>query len=244
MSIKSRQQEILDILNERKFITVKELSQLTFTSQSSIRRDLTFMENNGLVKRSHGGVCLPNPLNGVASFYDRSHQSIKEKRIIASKASVFLKDGQNIFLDSSSTSSFLLPFIAKKKDIHLFTNNLSTAVKAIEFGINTHCLGGSAVNGSVALSGAETYRAISGICADIVFFSSQSLDSIGNITDSTEEENYVRQLMLRSSKTSVFVCDSTKFGTSSVYRLCSIDDIDNAVFDSDYSQLTAKCNII
>ena len=56
MSISSRQQEILNLLNERVFISVNELSSITFSSPSSIRRDLTKLQNMGLVKRSHGGV--------------------------------------------------------------------------------------------------------------------------------------------------------------------------------------------
>jgi len=81
MSITNRQEQILNILNERTFITVNELSQLTFTSPSSIRRDLTYLQNNGLAQRTHGGVSMPNPIKGVASFHDRSHKNIKQKRI-------------------------------------------------------------------------------------------------------------------------------------------------------------------
>lgn len=244
MSITNRQKQILDILNERVFITVEELSKLTFTSASSIRRDLTYLQNNGLAKRSHGGVSLPEPLYGVASFYDRTQKSIKEKRLIAQKASVLLKDGQSIMLDSSSTAAFLLPFIAKKKNVCLFTNNLSTAVNAIELGINTHCLGGSSTNGSVALSGAETYTALSNIRTDILFFSSQSIDSDGSISDSTEQENYVRILMLKASNKSVFLCDSKKFNTTSVYKLCNIDDVDIAVFDEKNNELNTKTKLL
>ena len=55
MSITNRQAQILNILNERTYITVEELSALTFTSPSSIRRDLKALEERGLVKRSYGG---------------------------------------------------------------------------------------------------------------------------------------------------------------------------------------------
>ena len=74
MSITERQKQILDILNDRSFITVQELSGLTFTSASSIRRDLTYLQNNGLVKRLHGGVSTVPSTANVASFYDRTVQ--------------------------------------------------------------------------------------------------------------------------------------------------------------------------
>ena len=244
MSITNRQEQILNILNDRTFVTVNELSKITFTSPSSIRRDLTYLQNNGLVKRTHGGVSITGPIKGVASFYDRSNKNIKEKRIIAQKASALLKEGQNILLDSSSTVSFLLPHIAKLKSVTVFTNNLSTALSAIELGIHTHCLGGNSINGSAVLSGASTYEALSGIHADILFFSSQSIDGNGSISDSTEEENYMRKLMLKSAKKSVFLCDSEKFERASLYKLCNIDDLDVAVFDKPFKNLQTKCNLL
>lgn len=244
MSIRKRQEQILSILNERSFVTVKELSAITFTSQSSIRRDLTYLQNNGLVKRTHGGVSSVEPMANVASYYDRLHKNANRKRIIAQKASVLLEDGQSILLDSSTTATFLLPHIAKFRNITIFTNNLSTALHAIELGINTHCLGGQAINGSVALSGSETFTALENLFVDILFFSSQSLDGNGNISDSTEEENYVRKMMLKASKTTVFLCDFEKFNTTATYKLCNLNNVDYAVFDAPYTDLPNDCNIL
>lgn len=244
MSISDRQEQIMNILNERIFISVNELSKLVFTSPSSIRRDLTYLQNNGLVKRSYGGVSLPQTLSGVASFHDRTHKNIKEKRIIAQKASGFLEDGQTIIVDSSSTATFLLPYISKKKNVCLFTNNLSTALNAIELGINTHCLGGQSINGSVVLGGPQTYKALSDIKANILFFSSQSIDAGGNISDSTESENYVRRLMLDSAEKSIFLCDSEKFNKTSVYKLCNIEEVDTAIFGNEFKELNTDCELL
>ena len=244
MSMSPRQEQILSILNERTFITVQELSRLTFTSASSIRRDLTYLQNNGLVKRLHGGVSSVSPLSSVASFHDRTRKNVKEKRLIAQKASALLRDGQTVLLDSSTTATFLLPYLAKRRNITLFTNNLSTALHAIELGICTHCLGGHAVNGSTALAGSETFAALADLTADILFFSSQSLDGDGTVSDMTEEENCVRRLMLRAAKTRVFLCDGEKFNTRSTYRLCGLNDIEYAVFDVPFPGLETGCKLL
>lgn len=244
MSISQRQKQILSILNDRTFVTVQELSGLTFTSASSIRRDLTYLQNNGLVKRLHGGVSTVPPMANVASFFDRAHKNVKEKRLIAQKAALLLKDGQTVLLDSSTTVTFLLPYIARHQDITLFTNNLTTALQSIELGIRTHCLGGHSINGSSALAGPETFSALSGIMADVLFFSSQSLDRQGNISDATEEENYVRKVMLHSAKTRVFLCDSEKFDAGNTYRLCNLSEVDYAVFDTPYPELSASCKLL
>ena len=244
MSISARQDQILKIVGEETFVTVKDLASLTYTSPSSIRRDLARLQNMGLVKRSHGGVSLPETGGSVAGYYKRATKSIKEKRAIAKKAAALLRDGQNILLDSSTTAGFLLPYIAELHSATVFTNNLETAISAIKLGICTHCLGGCAVNGSVALTGAETYRALSGIHADILFCSSQSLSRDGVISDSTEEENYARLLMMAQAETTVFLCDSTKFDDRSLYTLDSIDSMDYAVFDRPFEGLVTKARLL
>ena len=147
-------------------------------------------------------------------------------------------------LDGSSTAGFLIPYIAKHKGITLFTNNMITAINAINYGIKTHCIGGSSVNNSAVLSGPQSYRVISEIHPDILFFSSYALDKNGIISDPTEEENYIRSLMLANTKQSVFLCDSEKFNRKSLYTLASINDIDIAIFDTVWKELNSKCNIL
>jgi len=171
-------------------------------------------------------------------------KNIAEKRKIAKSASVLLHDGQTVMLDGSSTAGFMVPHIAKFKDMILFTNNMQTAINAVNYGIKTHCIGGASVDQSVVLSGEQAYSAVVKLNPDILFFSSQSLDAEGYIYDPIPEENHIRELMLKNTKCSVFLCDSEKFGQRSLYRLASVNDIDVCVFDKPIPELSAKCKII
>ena len=244
MSITKRQEQIIELLHANNFMSVERLSELTYTSQSSVRRDLQALENMSLIKRTHGGATVFDGINHAVPLVSRMERNIAEKKQIAKKAAIFLRDGQSIMLDGSSTAGFLVPHIAKHKDIILFTNNMLTAINAINYGIVTHCIGGASVNSSAVLSGTQAYRTISEINTDIVFFSSQSLGKDGFISDPIPEENYVRQLMLKHAKTAVFLCDSEKFGSESLYRLTSLDEIDACVFDKPFAELRAKCKIV
>lgn len=231
MGITKRQEQILNLLNENRHMTVEKLSEITYTSPSSIRRDLTHLQNMCYIKRTHGGASILDENNQPAHLNIRMTKNIIGKRKIAKKAEVLICDGMTVMVDGSTTPSFLIPYIAKKKDVTLFTNNMITAVNAINMGIKTYCTGGFSVNGSAVLSGETAYNAVKNINPDILFFSSQSIDINGIITDSNAEENYLRKLMMESAGKRVFLCDSEKFNTKSLYRLTSIDDIDVAVFD-------------
>ncbi|MBQ4154722.1 MAG: DeoR/GlpR transcriptional regulator [Clostridia bacterium] len=244
MSITKRQQQILSLLDEQGFMSVNKLSELTYTSPSSIRRDLTRLQNLYLIRRTHGGASIFKELNHAVPLNNRMEKNIAEKRKIAKNASVLLHDGQTVMLDGSTTAGFMVPYIAKHKDMILFTNNMQTAINAVNYGIKTHCIGGASVNQSVVTAGEQAYSTVVKIYPDILFFSSQCVDREGNIYDPILEENHIRELMLKNASYSVFLCDSEKFGQRSLYRLTSIDDIDVCVFDQQISELHTKTKII
>jgi carbamoyl-phosphate synthase large subunit len=74
---------------------------------------------------------------------------------------------------------------------------------------------------------------ISKFHADIAFFSAQSMDNNGEIYDCFEEENVIRKAMIKHASKRVFLCDSTKFGRTSPYHLCSLNDVDYIVSNHD-----------
>ena len=244
MRISDRQQQILAILEQEGFCTSNQLSQRTYISPSSIRRDLAALHNLGLIARTHGGAALTGSGSQAPALHNRMAKNVTEKRKIAKTASALLQDGMSIMLDGSSTASFLLPYLAERKSIALFTNNLSTAMRAIELGINTTCLGGKAVRNSAVLAGEETCRAVRELYVDILFFSSQCLDAQGLISDSTEEENQLRKQMLMQARQCVFLCDSSKFHSRSLYTLTTLEYVDAAVFDRPFNGLPAKCTFL
>ena len=242
MSTHERKKQIINLLEENRFLTVKKLSQLTFISESSIRRDLCDLQKQGAVQRTHGGAVLAETVERLPSLSNRMTKNTVGKRKIAKRAASLLCDHQIVMLDGSSTASFLVPYLARHKDITLFTNNMSTALHAIELGIDTHCIGGHSVNLSAALSGEQAFQAVMRLHPDILFFSSQCLDESGEITDSNHEENYLRVLMLEAAKKTVFLCDNEKFGTSALYQLTTLDRVDCAIFDEDYPSLKIRAD--
>ena len=93
-----REQEIIDIMKKSGgFISVGELCKRLYTSESSIRRDLTALSNKGLVKRSYGGAELINNFSNISAFSIRSHYNAEAKKVIAKKAAGLIKEGSTVF---------------------------------------------------------------------------------------------------------------------------------------------------
>ena len=221
-----REELIMSVLEEKKYISVNELSKITYASASSIRRDLDNLERKGLVKRSYGGVSIMETIASVPAFYSRIKKNGAYKKTAAKKAARLVEDNMSVMLDSSSTAMYMLPILKEHTGIKVFTNNLFTATESIKLGLETYCIGGKVSDDAVVFTGAFAETMIKEINPDILFFSSQSVDSDGNISDSTEEENYMRKIMMKQARISVFLYDTEKMNKKSLYKLCNIEDVD------------------
>ena len=237
MSRSERQRLILELLQKCRFISVAELSQLLYTSPSSIRRDLSVLEAQQLVRRNHGGVTLYEDERRALNFEVRIRKNIVGKKRIAKKASALLKDNLSVMLDGSSSAMYLIPYLKEHKGITVFSNNIKTVSDAIEAGIRTYCIGGEAIDQYAVLSGSYADEMAEKLYVDILFFSSQCLSDEGEITDSSESENRLRKIMLRNAAKTVFLCDGDKIGKRALHKLCSVSEVDYAFFEQElYTQ--------
>lgn len=120
--------KILEILEKKKVVSVADLQKQLFVSDSSLRRDLVELERTGKINRGYGVVELARADNVELSYMFREQEHEAEKKKIAEIASTFLTDNQAIFIDSSSTASFLAPYLSVLHSAIVITNGLRLAV--------------------------------------------------------------------------------------------------------------------
>lgn len=227
MKTSERERQIIALLSERSFISVQELSELLYTSPSSIRRDLSRLETVGIVKRNYGGAVAVggNPASPPVSI--RSEVNKSAKRTIAKKASVLLRDDMTVLLDDSTSASAMIEFLAERRGITLFTNNLETAAAATERGIMAYLLGGALPSNSASVTvGKFALDMLRSIHADLCFFSGSALSDDGEIFDSTEQHNLLRREMLRRADARCFLCDGSKLSRRSIYHVAHLNEIE------------------
>lgn len=224
------EKELLSILQANQYATVDELAQALFVSASTVRRNLNELQKKGLVTRTHGGVKLNDENNFSPSFTFRIHQNSYEKKKIALAAIKLIKNGDLIFLDGTTSAFFIAEYLAEFENIRVITNGIDTLSLLSKHNVAAYSTGGyvQEENRSV-LVGRYAEDMIDNFHADIAFFSAQSVTPEGEIYDCFEEENFIRKAMIRNATKRVFLCDSTKFGKSSLFHLCSLNDIDYIV---------------
>ena len=222
-----QEKKVLEILETQQFATVNNLSEILSISVSTVRRTLESLQKKGLVTRTHGGVKINLDGNFSPSFTFRIHQNSFEKKKIALSAIKLIKNGDIIFLDGSTSAFYIAEYLKEFENIRVITNGIDTLSLLAKNNIPAYSTGGqvSPQNPSV-LIGRYAEETIGNFHADIVFFSAQSIDNNGEIYDCFEDENFPRRAMIENANVKVFLCDSTKIGKTSPYRLCSLKDID------------------
>lgn len=224
-----RMNEIIRILKTTHYATVDYLVERIKYSPASIRRDLTALEKQGLVKRSYGGVEINAENSTPFKFRQHSMKSAKNK--MAEYASTLIKDGDIVFIDGSTTTQFLGHHIITKKDICVVTNNMMLASDLHEHGIEVYCTGGLVTESPGTLSGMMTAKVFSLFHANIMFFSTDGINDKGIITIKPEGYHLHNRAMLDNSDKHVYMCSSDKTNRSVKLVQCDLSEVDYFISD-------------
>ena len=246
-----RQEEILDILNKTNSATVEELAAQLFVSGATIRRDLRQMESQGLIKRSHGGAIPFRSTTEESAFALREQENIVAKKTIANLAVKLVKNGDSIFLDSSSTTGLTIPLLNSFQYLSVTTIGLRNALLLSQTNnIKIYIAGGQVQNHSNSIIGSDTIDYISRIHADISLISCSGLDLANGITEASIEQAKIKQQMRKNSNKLAILCDSTKFNKVFLCKDFNFDEIDYLITEKtppiEYVEKLAstKCKII
>lgn len=134
-----------------------------------------------------------------------------------------------VLLDGSTSAFHLVPFLAAKKDLTVVTSGAKTALALAEAGLCNYCTGGKMLNNSYSYVGAQAEQFVSGINADICFFSCRGCP----MTGAFPTPRWRRSTSAASCSTTLprryLLCDKSKFGKLYFYNLCTSDSLDGVI---------------
>ncbi len=119
-----RRHLIVSRLQQQGELSVEQLAEQFQTSEVTIRKDLTVLEQAGLLLRRYGGA-VPVPQDFVSD--SSLHEVSNRKLAIAKAAATLIKDHYRIIIDSGRTTAALLPELASKRGLVVMTNSLAVA---------------------------------------------------------------------------------------------------------------------
>jgi Transcriptional regulators of sugar metabolism len=237
MFIEERHQKIYDMLKEKGRVEVQDLRSVFQLSEDSIRRDLRIMEQKGLLSRTYGGAVLPDRINYCPPFSERMLMNGNNKSDIAALAAGYLRDGNTIFLDGSTTVAKMIPYLNQYKNLTVITNSILISYEILSKANDIHLLqlGGPIKRNDANALGINTVREIEQLHVDKVFSSPCAISAKGGLSCSEYEEIPVKKAILDAGREIYLLIESEKFGMDSLFRYAPIKFNYTIITDTDFT---------
>ncbi|MFH5833678.1 transcriptional repressor AgaR [Halalkalibaculum sp. DA3122] len=232
-----RRDRILQKIRSEGSVRVDELSEEFEVSSVTIRNDLDFFEEKGLIHRTYGGALLLNNVYNDPSIEEKEKLNIEEKRRIGEYAAGLIQDNESIILDSGSTTREIALRIKGKQNLTVMSNAINIAMELIgSEDMQVMLTGGVLRNKSYSLVGPEAERTMQNYYFDKLFLGADGLDLEHGLTTSNPLEAQLNRIMVERSNTVIAVMDSTKFGRHSFSYICNLDPVDTVITDVNISE--------
>jgi DeoR family transcriptional regulator, fructose operon transcriptional repressor len=210
--------------------SVQELCALVQVSKSTIRRDLTELENRNLLKRTHGGAVYLKSVGFEPTYQEKKDQYRKEKALIAQKAAELICEGDSIIIDSGTTTLYLVSELAKFKNITVVTNSVILLQKLSSIsGITLMSTGGTLRTNTMALTGPAAEESLDHVHVDKAFIATNGFDLKVGLTTPNLVEASTKKKMMSVADQVYIMADHTKIGRVSFARFGGIEDIDGFI---------------
>jgi DeoR family transcriptional regulator, aga operon transcriptional repressor len=232
MLTEERRSKIVEVLNDKGRVEVKELSKRFRTSEVTIRHDLQQLHNRGLVLRSHGGALRPESAMAESPLKERLRSHPDEKRRIGECAAGLVREGETVILDSGSTTHSIARYLRGKQGLKVITNGVNISMELLGArGIQLIQLGGVLREDSVSVVGHFAEEMLAQFSADKVFIGAYACHPEFGLSAPNPDEARVNQAMMKIAREKILVADSSKFAKSSLIRVAPLSGINTVVTD-------------
>ena len=223
MNAVERQKRIQELLTGKDFMSVEDLSGVLQASMATIRRDLTALEESGVLTRYRGGAVLSaNGAKKALNIELRMDQNREVKERIARKAAALIKDGEIIFIDSSSTTYYMIDYILAR-DVTVVTNAIVLPAVLMQKNIRTYMLGGFIDTNCNCVLGESVTSQIKNMSFSKCFIGTYAVEENRGFTTYEMAEANLKTLLLQSSRESFVLADWTKFNAKGFINYAPLD---------------------
>lgn len=224
-----RRDQISELVIQEGEVSVEALALRFKVSVETIRRDLTKLENEGALRKFHGGArTMPvhKRLHVEGSFEARMTEERAAKEALAQKLTQIVMPGETIFLDTGSTTLIACQILKTIEGLTVITNSMAAA-DALTFQSNTrvYFLGGAYVRGNSETVGPMVVEQIGRFRADHAILTPTGVDAVAGVTNSDPDEAEVARAMIKSAQNICFLTVPSKFGRRAGFHVCDLEAV-------------------
>jgi DeoR family transcriptional regulator, glycerol-3-phosphate regulon repressor len=228
----ARLDAILSALSDQGSCTITDLATTFSVSEETVRRDIRRLEQDGAVRKVHGGVRLRDR-RAEAPWRQRLNVNAEIKKRIAARAADLVEPGMTVLLDSSTTAFWMAREIASVRNLTVVTNSLETACEVSATSDARLFLASGAVNTTYrAAFGPEAAAYANRFVPDLAVFSIVAIDATRGFLDHEPEEAEFARAVLPNARKTICLADASKFGASGRIVAADWSQVDLIVTDS------------
>ncbi|MDB5388628.1 MAG: glpR [Planctomycetaceae bacterium] len=229
MILDQRRHNILQVIEKQGFVSLQSLVDQVGVSESTVRRDLEYLDRIGQIRRTRGGASYAG--ESLAGFEERTSQATTEKQAIARVAASLIQDGEAVLLDGGTTTLEVARQLIGRT-LQVVTNSLPIVNLLVnQPQIELIQLGGYLFPKTGVALGPLAIAALSQIHVRRLVMSVGGITEAGLFNTNTLLVETERQ-MLTSAEEVVVVTDSSKLGHSALAHLCPLQKVHQVVVDS------------
>ena len=236
-----RREKIQEYLSVHQIARTSDLMDLLTSSEATVRRDLEWLEQKGILERTHGGAVLNQRVMVDPEFQQRIKNFPEEKQLIGKLAASLIEEGDIVFINSGSTAAQVLQFIPPNPRITVFTNNVSALVDVADPGFHLHLTGGEFHARSNSLGGRFALENLGMVFANKAILGVDGLSPKHGCTVPTSPDaEVVRKMIERTKGQVIVVTDHSKWGAVSNFPVAGIEEVNKLVSDGGLSRQARK----
>lgn len=233
MYAEERQLYIIDLARRDGRVDAAALAEQLKVSAETIRRDLTVLEHQGVLRRTHGGAIPLQRLGFDPVLMTRASVMVEEKARIGKAAAAYLPEEGSILIDAGTTTAALADSIPADRALMVLTGALPTALSlAGKENLTVLMLGGSVRARSMCSVGPWAVRDLSDVSVDTAFMGTNGLSAERGLTTSDQSEAVTKRAMIEAARRVIVLCDHSKIGADDFFRFGALSDVDVVITDS------------
>ena len=242
-----RRNQIVELIQHKRTIKNTELMERFGISIETVRRDLEYLEHQGILQRVYGGAVLKTSLGSEPEYASRSKDHAEEKNAIAAAAARLVEPGDSIFLGVGTTVQVMAQYLKNIPNITVFTNALRTAVALSELPECSVVLtGGQLRSKELSLSGFPAEENMLHFNVNKAFLGIGGITEAG-VTDFHIGEAKLHRQMIQNADQTILLADYSKFGVRGMTNVCPLSMLDYVVTDrgtsSQYIELLEQAGV-
>ncbi len=236
-----RRERIQEYLSIHQIARSVDLCDLLETSEATVRRDLEWLEQKGILERTHGGAILSQRMIFEQEYQQRAQAHPEEKRRIGELAASLIEEGDIVFVNSGTTATQVLQHIRRETSITVFTNNVSAVMDLGDPGFHYYMTGGEFQSRSNSLAGRFAIDNLNLVYANKTILGVDGVSLKHGCTVPTNAEaEVVRRMIERTKGQVIIVADHSKWGVVSNFQVANIDEINKLVTDEGFGEAAVE----